>query len=278
MAGTGDPGLLSRRRAAPAGGSRPHRRPPAGAAIIAFRAAPRAHPGAARAGAWSGAIDAGRRGATGAGAWRRPVAAAAGARPDGKARSARIFPVCASMSARRRSASARSPSPSAPISISRRAVTSPAPSMAASYSATNWRMSSSSARGRVRAPAGSGIAVVQDRALEAEADRLGARAAVWRLPVQAKLASGAACGGAAATPGPPRAIQRRLAPPRCAPASCRKWTWTRIGGHPTTMAAARRNRTRAVTTAIRSGSTNHQTLLLGDSASMPAIEMVGRLA
>jgi ribosomal protein S18 acetylase RimI-like enzyme len=41
--------------------------------------------------------------------------------------------------------------------------------------------------GRVRAPA-SGIAVVQDRALEAEADRLGMRAAAHRPPVQAKVA------------------------------------------------------------------------------------------
>lgn len=37
-------------------------------------------------------------------------------------------------------------------------------------------------QGRVRAP-GSGLAVVQDRALEAEADRLGTRAALHRLPI-----------------------------------------------------------------------------------------------
>lgn len=42
-------------------------------------------------------------------------------------------------------------------------------------------------QGRVRAP-GAGMAVVQDRALEAEADRLGMRAAAHRPPVQAKMA------------------------------------------------------------------------------------------
>lgn len=45
-------------------------------------------------------------------------------------------------------------------------------------------------QGRVRAPTAGGIAVVQDRALEAEADRLGQRAAM--LPVQAKPARGRA--------------------------------------------------------------------------------------
>ena len=45
--------------------------------------------------------------------------------------------------------------------------------------------------GRVRNPLGSGIAVVQDRALEAEADRLGHRAAVHRLGIQAKMIPGA---------------------------------------------------------------------------------------
>ena len=45
-------------------------------------------------------------------------------------------------------------------------------------------------QGRMRAPAGGGIAVVQDRTLEWEADRLGQRAAVLALPVQAKLARG----------------------------------------------------------------------------------------
>ncbi len=40
-------------------------------------------------------------------------------------------------------------------------------------------------QGRVRAP-GSGVAVVQDHALEAEADRLGAKAAMHRMPIQAK--------------------------------------------------------------------------------------------
>jgi hypothetical protein len=45
--------------------------------------------------------------------------------------------------------------------------------------------------GRVRNPLGSGLAVVQDHALEAEADRLGHRAAAHRIEVQAKLMPGA---------------------------------------------------------------------------------------
>jgi hypothetical protein len=45
--------------------------------------------------------------------------------------------------------------------------------------------------GRVRNPLGSGLAVVQDHALEAEADRLGQRAATYRVEVQAKLMPGA---------------------------------------------------------------------------------------
>ncbi|NYT43211.1 DUF4157 domain-containing protein [Sphingomonas sp. R-74633] len=44
-------------------------------------------------------------------------------------------------------------------------------------------------QGRVRAP-GSGVAVVQDHALEAEADRLGQRAAMYRGPIQRKGAGG----------------------------------------------------------------------------------------
>ncbi len=47
-------------------------------------------------------------------------------------------------------------------------------------------------QGRVRNPMGTGVTVVQDRALEAEADRLGHRAAIHRIEVQAKIASGAA--------------------------------------------------------------------------------------
>ena len=47
-------------------------------------------------------------------------------------------------------------------------------------------------QGRVRNPMGSGIAVVQDRALEAEADRLGQRAAAHRVAVQPKMTPGAA--------------------------------------------------------------------------------------
>ncbi len=54
-------------------------------------------------------------------------------------------------------------------------------------------------QGRVRTP-GSGVAVVQDHALEAEADRLGARAAMYRAPVQAKMAE------AAVRLSPPRSL------------------------------------------------------------------------
>src|SRR5271170_5130760 len=43
--------------------------------------------------------------------------------------------------------------------------------------------------GRVRNPMGSGVAVVQDRALEAEADRLGMRAGSFRAAVQTKIAA-----------------------------------------------------------------------------------------
>ncbi|MEA2463427.1 MAG: hypothetical protein QOJ98_1174 [Acidobacteriota bacterium] len=42
--------------------------------------------------------------------------------------------------------------------------------------------------GRVKNPFGSGVAVVQDHGLEAEADRLGQRAAAHQAPTQAKLA------------------------------------------------------------------------------------------
>jgi hypothetical protein len=42
--------------------------------------------------------------------------------------------------------------------------------------------------GRVRNPQGAGIAIVQDVLLEAEADHLGARAAAFSVPVQAKAA------------------------------------------------------------------------------------------
>jgi ribosomal protein S18 acetylase RimI-like enzyme len=45
-------------------------------------------------------------------------------------------------------------------------------------------------QGRVRSP-GNGVAVVQDRMLEAEADRLGMRAVAHRSPVQAKMAGSA---------------------------------------------------------------------------------------
>ena len=46
--------------------------------------------------------------------------------------------------------------------------------------------------GRVKNPLGSGIAVVQDHALEAEADRLGRHAAAHRVAVQPKMPPGAA--------------------------------------------------------------------------------------
>lgn len=60
--------------------------------------------------------------------------------------------------------------------------------------------------GRVRNPFGSGVAVVQDVALEAEADRLGRRAAAQVPPIQRQVA-----------PPPPQpiraAVQRSVAPP-----------------------------------------------------------------
>ena len=59
-------------------------------------------------------------------------------------------------------------------------------------------------QGRVRNPLGGGVAVVQDHAREAEADRLGHRAAAYRPPtVQARLAPGAAQARAAVTISPP---------------------------------------------------------------------------
>ena len=45
--------------------------------------------------------------------------------------------------------------------------------------------------GRVRSPAGRGTVVVNDHALEAEADRMGARAAAFRPPIQARRCVGA---------------------------------------------------------------------------------------
>jgi Domain of unknown function (DUF4157) len=65
-------------------------------------------------------------------------------------------------------------------------------------------------QGRVRNPAGTGVAVVQDQALEAEADRLGQRAATYRMPAQPRTAPGTAQrsavpapGGNGASPAPP---------------------------------------------------------------------------
>jgi ribosomal protein S18 acetylase RimI-like enzyme len=57
--------------------------------------------------------------------------------------------------------------------------------------------------GRVRNPLGSGLAVVQDHALEAEADRLGQRAAMHRVAAQAKFAPGAAQPSAPVRISPP---------------------------------------------------------------------------
>jgi ribosomal protein S18 acetylase RimI-like enzyme len=58
-------------------------------------------------------------------------------------------------------------------------------------------------QGRVRNPIGSGVAVVQDRALEAEADRLGQRAAIHRVSAQAKMLAGAAQPSAPVRVSPP---------------------------------------------------------------------------
>jgi ribosomal protein S18 acetylase RimI-like enzyme len=57
--------------------------------------------------------------------------------------------------------------------------------------------------GRVRNPLGSGLAVVQDHALEAEADRLGQRAAMHRVAAQAKMPPGAAQPSAPVRISPP---------------------------------------------------------------------------
>ncbi|HEX8625727.1 MAG TPA: DUF4157 domain-containing protein [Allosphingosinicella sp.] len=65
-------------------------------------------------------------------------------------------------------------------------------------------------QGRVRSQA-AGVAVVQDPVLEAEADRLGMRAANYRLPVQAKMAAGFGSPWGASVPFP--AIQRAAAEP-----------------------------------------------------------------
>ncbi|HSG38391.1 MAG TPA: DUF4157 domain-containing protein, partial [Thermoanaerobaculia bacterium] len=43
--------------------------------------------------------------------------------------------------------------------------------------------------GRVRNPFGEGVALVQDALLEAEAEQMGARAAAFQMPVQAKMAA-----------------------------------------------------------------------------------------
>jgi hypothetical protein len=63
-------------------------------------------------------------------------------------------------------------------------------------------------QGRVHHPTGSGIALVQDHALEAEADLMGHRAAAHRIAVQPKLAPGAAKPGRVSARG--RSIQAML--------------------------------------------------------------------
>jgi hypothetical protein len=62
--------------------------------------------------------------------------------------------------------------------------------------------------GRVRNPFASGIAVVQDRALEAEADRLGTRAAMHWKPIQAKIVDGRI--NARVAPAPGFVIQKKF--------------------------------------------------------------------
>ncbi len=54
--------------------------------------------------------------------------------------------------------------------------------------------------GRVRNPLGSGLAVVQDPALEAEADRMGMRAASAPLPIPAKITGSGSVAGLASRP------------------------------------------------------------------------------
>ena len=60
--------------------------------------------------------------------------------------------------------------------------------------------------GRVKNPLGGGIAVVQDLTLEAEAERMGMRAASSSLPIQAKAAGTSPAGlrpvGAPIVPSP----------------------------------------------------------------------------
>jgi GNAT superfamily N-acetyltransferase len=70
-------------------------------------------------------------------------------------------------------------------------------------------------QGRVRNPMGSGVAVVQDRALEAEADRLGQRAAT-SPPIQAKPAAAPPM-----SPARPASPVRISAPIKAGPASYR---------------------------------------------------------
>ena len=73
-------------------------------------------------------------------------------------------------------------------------------------------------QGRVRNPVGSGIAVVQDHALEAEADRLGQRAAAHRVAAQPKMTPGVA---PPSSPALPSSRVRISAPISAGPGSYR---------------------------------------------------------
>ena len=62
--------------------------------------------------------------------------------------------------------------------------------------------------GRVRNPMGSGVAVVQDPALEAEAERMGMRAATCSTPIQARPAAIGPCGESLPSGSPARSPAR----------------------------------------------------------------------
>jgi hypothetical protein len=66
--------------------------------------------------------------------------------------------------------------------------------------------------GRVKNPLGSGLAVVQDHALEAEADRLGRHAAAQRMPAQAKMVDPIAARGSRAPLFASRSLNRLQRP------------------------------------------------------------------
>ena len=97
--------------------------------------------------------------------------------------SAVIFPGCGYTSGPKPNGLAHLPSLSAQTSISPLAVTNQRAYMVSNCLGHELAHVVQQRQGRVRAPNGTGIAVVQDHALEAEADRLGQRAAAT---VQAK--------------------------------------------------------------------------------------------